>query len=283
MMSVYIVYFNNETEVVPLRTCENYTDAEKNFEGIAQDFVKTYYVDTDRNQKVSGFQTPPRSDGLNDTLHPVMICKYEEGKNSSISLFSAELKANIKFPFGIAFVRKRHEALVYEKICYPGKVYNSYCVKYLGRINILMQDLPEQTATIYRLKDVIDSQQNKVLKLEEEIKRLEYTNDVLERSQKELSRMIPSGYRDSSNLVIEDPRSEQNRRSNSLPVKPNEITLRRMKAEPLLKELRERFASGKIFPVIQARKASSVAKTKKRNSDRMMKKILEDLEVHLEN
>lgn len=183
MISAYIVYFNNESDVVPIAMCENYTDAEKNFESITRDFVKIYYADADRNLKAS-------SPTAVEPFHPVKICKYEENVNSSVSLAIPLLKSDISFPAGLIFVRKRYDACVYEKFCYPGTVYNSYVVKYIGRIGVIHQELNSQTEVFQRLKDVSDAQEEKIRKLEmenkrleAENKRLEYTNMCLESSR----------------------------------------------------------------------------------------------------
>jgi hypothetical protein len=167
MLSVYSVYFNNEADVVVLASCENYSDVEKNFAKYAQHFVNYYY---------------PDSATSNSAAHPVKICKYEEGVNSSAVLASAVVKSDVSFPKGLVFIKKKFEACVYEKTCYPGTVYNSYVVKYLGRIGVIMQEVPGQTEVIQRLKDVADAQESKIRRLEADIKRLEAANAVLEKN-----------------------------------------------------------------------------------------------------
>ena len=238
MISVYIVYFNNEAEVIPLRLCENYTDAEKTFESTTQDFINVYYADADRNQKSSKHACEP--------FHPVKVSKYEEGVNSSAPLVLASLKADTTFPSGILFVRKRYEACVYEKICYPGSLYNSYVVKYLGRISVLMQDLQEHTSTLYRFKEIVDSQEIKIARLEAEIKRLEYSNAILDQSQK-----------------TDSPQR-------AIPMKANSVTIRKMSNEPLLDEIKRRFETGERFGPKHG--------SKKVSNDNMIDQIMKDLD-----
>lgn len=197
--------------VIPLRLCENYNDAEKNFEETANEFVKT--------------QTNPS--------HPIKIIKDIRFTDYSANVFVSMLKTDSSFPFGIAFVRKNHEAFVYEKICYPGTVYNSYVVKYLGRIDVLMQNIPgmisetEQKVKLDRMKDIIDFQEAKIMKLEAEIKRLEYTNTILENSKSDRENSI---------------------QRTALPIKPNDITLKKEDNAPVLKEIKERFSNGDFRP-----------------------------------
>lgn len=170
MLSVYSVYFNNEADVIVLSSCENYSDVEKNFAKYAQNFVNYYY---------------PDSTTSDPSVHPVKICKYEEGVNSSAALASAVVKSDVSFPKGLVFIKKKFEACVYEKTCYPGTVYNSYVVKYLGRIGVIMQETADQREVIQRLKDVADVQERKIRELEADIKRLEAANAVLEKNAEE--------------------------------------------------------------------------------------------------
>ena len=249
MLSIYIIYFNNSEEVVALRVCENYADAEKSFEETAQNFVKTFYADADRNQKLA-------NPAAVEPFHPIKIIKYAEDVNSTPALFLPLLKADSTFPAGMAFVRKRHEAFVYEKIYYGGWI-NSCSVKYLGRIGVLVQDLQEQSDALYRLKDIIDAQEISITKKDAEIKRLEYTNDILERSQTSLLLQHTAG--GAPRAPTAKPRG--------MSAAIEEITLQKEKSASILKEIEERTKSGNLF--------KTAANQKKRNTREIQRVLAE--------
>ena len=241
MLSVYSVYFNNEADVVILGPCENYSDAEKNFEKTTQNFVKYYYQ------------------GAEGVSHPVKIQKYEEGVNSTVLLASAALKSDPTFPSGLLFVKKKFEACIYEKVCHPGTVYNSYTVKYLGRIGVIMQDLPGHTEIMQRLKDVSDLQESKIRKLEEEIKRQEYTNaqkskDVSDLQESKIRKLEEEVKRlEYTNAILEKSAreilsGEQTKTLHkAIPMKPNEITRRKEEFKPEIAAIKDLMASGRLF------------------------------------
>ncbi len=294
MITVYIVYFNNESEVIPLRLCENYTDAEKNFEGIMNDFIKIYYADADRSATTN--ITPPTgtpstgtpltiasdsvSAGVVPTsapIHPFKICKYEENVNSSATLFSATLYKDISFPFGIAAVRKRHEACLYEKTRSLGSLWYTYAVKYLGRIGVMSVELPEQTRIINTMKEVTDKQeerlqdqtramqlfdsQNKteiqrlellLSKQKAEVERLEYTNNILEQHLAEVKASIPPPPPFSSPSSTPSSCLEWNEsplflieRKAPVKKKPTEMSAKKDSYAPVLEELTKLLAEKK--------------------------------------
>lgn len=160
MESIYTVYFNDGSDVIPLRFTNGFTHTDDIFQDIAQEFVTKRFPET-----------------------PLSIRKYDE-----TLVFSAALKADITFPFGIAFAKKNHEACVYEKTRSVGTVYNTYFVRYLGKIGVMSQQqaTPEHQRLLIDtlrsqiiLKDSLLSQQDLMMKrLECENKRLETMLDI---------------------------------------------------------------------------------------------------------
>lgn len=229
MITVYIAYWNNVNtlEITPLRLCENYTEASNNFQDIAIEFAKIYYDG----------QIPP---------HPIKICKYEEKVNDSAPLAISLFKSDSTFTSGLLFVKKKHDACVYEKICYPGTVYNSYVVKYIGRIGVVMQDLPIQTEIIAKLKENAALHESKIQKLEAEVKRLEYTNQLLESTQKTLLSRRET-------FLAEEHRPEKPKRKLSDQPPTEEQNLQ----ADLLKELTNSFKNGITLRKKSCRKTGS--------------------------
>lgn len=178
-MQIYVAYFNNESEVVTLRFCDGYTHAEEIFQEICNDFV-TFYAKEFKNGAVL----------------PTKICRYTEGEISAT--FIPKLKADSTFKEGICFSRKKYEATVYEKLVLPGTVYNSYSVKYLGRISILSLTLDSKNScdeySLTILKDtilakdrVISELEKKAIHQEYELQRLNAENSKL---RKEIEDMV---------------------------------------------------------------------------------------------
>ncbi|HMP28609.1 MAG TPA: hypothetical protein PKD85_03360 [Saprospiraceae bacterium] len=172
MQSLYTIYFNNGNDVIPLFYTKGYTSAEEDFEDTAKSFVKRFYSEET----------------------PYSIRKYEEAVP-----FTTKVKADASFPSGIIFARKMHDACIYEKVCYPGKVYNGYDVKYIGRIGVLCQQhdpSTQYTEHINSLKSQID-QKDKMLaqqeliisRYEADIARLEKSKMCLEQTIDELKDM----------------------------------------------------------------------------------------------
>jgi len=112
---------------------------------------------------------------------PRKTCKYEDGSN--VTAFSAQLYADSTFPSGIVFVRKRYEAMVYEKTCVAGVLRNTYDVKFLGRIGVMAQQyaLSEQhSQLIDSLRSTNASKDQLIAQQETMIRRLEYDVSKLE-------------------------------------------------------------------------------------------------------
>jgi hypothetical protein len=162
MQSLYTIYFNNGNDVTPLFYTKGYTAAEAEMEDTAKSFVKRFFTEET----------------------PCIIKKYEES-----TPFMAKVKADVSFPSGVIFAKKMHDACVYEKICYPGTMYNTYSVKFLGRIGVLcqQQEISEHhTEYINVLKAQIDQKDRMVSQQELIIKRLEAEVSRLEKSVTEI-------------------------------------------------------------------------------------------------
>lgn len=149
MQSLYTIYFNNGNDVTPLFYTKGYTAAEAEMEETAKSFVKRFFTEKT----------------------PCIIKKYEESVP-----FMAKVKADVSFPSGVVFAKKMHDACIYEKICHPGSVYNTYSVKYIGRIGVLcqQQEISEHhTEYIKVLKEQIDQKDRMISQQELIVKRLE--------------------------------------------------------------------------------------------------------------
>jgi hypothetical protein len=164
MQSFYTVYFNDGASVVPLFYIDGYTAADEKFTDTASYFVKRFYPGDSRT---------PNSET------PFIVKKYEEP-----AAFIATVYADYTFKKGIVFAKKMHEAVVYEKVHFPGKIRDSYEVKCVGRIGVLCQtqEMPEQDRSyIDGLKLQIDQRDKIVAQQELMIKRLEADVARLER------------------------------------------------------------------------------------------------------
>lgn len=163
MQSLYTVYFNDGANVTPLFYIEGYTAADERFVDTARAFVRRFFPGSPETQEV-----------------PFIIKKYEEP-----ATFTAAVYADYNFKKGIVFAKKMHEAVVYEKIHYPGRIRDSYEVKCVGRIGVLCQtqEMPEQDRSyIDSLKIQIDQRDKIISQQENMIKRLEADVTRLERS-----------------------------------------------------------------------------------------------------
>lgn len=128
---IYIVYYNNETEVLPLKSFGYNPSFFEIFDQIHTIFASKIFGNPDVQIK---------------------IVKYEETVNSTPVLYMPLLKADVSFPEGLSFVRKNHEAFIYRKIKYPGAIYDTFVVKYLGRIGVL--EIPSPEAPINPVTDL---------------------------------------------------------------------------------------------------------------------------------
>lgn len=156
MQTVYTVYFTDGNVVTHLRHVENYTSACENFDETAKIFMKIMY-----NEDI-----------------PYTIRKYEDK-----IIFEYILYKDTGFPKGIAFAKKLHDVCIYEKTCYAGKVYNTYDVKYIGRIGVLCQtqEIPvQQQKYIDSLKDQLFQKDTLLMQQEIAIERLKRDNERLE-------------------------------------------------------------------------------------------------------
>lgn len=138
MQSIYTIYYNSGEDVTPLRYCDGYTHAEELLEAVAADFMKLYKGDL-----------------------PHRVVKYTEGDN--VDTFSTKLYKDATFTHGVCFVKKKYEATMYEKICTVGTVYNTYSVKYLGRLGVMAQQYVTPTQQV----QVIDGLRSQVLHKEQ--------------------------------------------------------------------------------------------------------------------
>jgi hypothetical protein len=152
----YIAYFNDGSDVTNLCFVNGYTHADESFSTIVNAFAKRYF----------SLETP------------TTIRKYED-----ISIFQPKIKSDYSFPSGLIFAKSKHEACVYEKTIFPGRTYNSYAVKYLGKIGVLAasQIIPEYQSQLLdslksqiQQKDQLIAQQDLLIRRQEaEISRLD--------------------------------------------------------------------------------------------------------------
>lgn len=171
MQSIYTIYYNSGEDVTPLRYCDGYTHAEELLEAVAADFMKLYKGDL-----------------------PHRVVKYTEGDN--VDTFTAKLYKDATFTHGVCFVKKKYEATMYEKICTVGTVYNTYSVKYLGRLGVMAQQYVTPTQQVQLIdglrsqvlhKEQLLNQQDLQMKRQDaELKRLEKT---IERTETETDRL----------------------------------------------------------------------------------------------
>lgn len=171
MQSIYTIYYNSGEDVTPLRYCDGYTHAEELLEAVAADFMKLYKGDL-----------------------PHRVVKYTEGDN--VDTFSTKLYKDATFTQGVCFVKKKYEATMYEKICTVGTVYNTYSVKYLGRLGVMAQQYVTPTQQVQLIdglrsqvlhKEQLLNQQDLQMKRQDsELRRLEKT---IERTETETDRL----------------------------------------------------------------------------------------------
>jgi len=228
MENIYVITFNNEAEVIQLGFCNGYVSADENFDATVKLFVKKFYA-------LSGA-----------TSVAVKVCKYDENIASAAAYpsqgrsvadaYCVIFKADTSFHKGVIFVKKRHEATVYEKDSKGN-------VKYLGRIGVLglVVEISEQQRNKIEslearlsLNATLISQQDLSLKRQEaEIVRLERS---LEAERRGNAIYKPA----ESNLVVDVvpeiviPRA---------PKPPTPFQILKTSQKPLVEELKERFAA----------------------------------------
>lgn len=185
MQSIYTIYYNSGDDVTPLRYCDGYTHAEELLEGVAGDFMKLYKGDL-----------------------PHRVVKYTEGDNADT--YSAKLYKDATFTQGVCFVRKKYEATMYEKNCTVGTVYNTYSVKYIGRLGVMAQQYVTPTQQVQLIdglrsqvlhKEQLLNQQNLQMKRQDaELRRLEKTIERTETETDRLNAIIDNYNRENTRL-----------------------------------------------------------------------------------
>lgn len=156
--NIYTIYFNTTNDVIYLGVCKSFSDLETNFDPAVKAVVEYLYQDS----------------GSSAGNIATKIYKYDEKINGTSDLFLALLRKDVSFPQGIAFVKKRYEACVYEKVQFAGTVYNSYTTRYLGRVGVLSQPfvLPENIkAQIDSLNTQLDVSQRIIAQHDQTIRR----------------------------------------------------------------------------------------------------------------
>jgi hypothetical protein len=136
---VYTIYFQTAEDVTPLRYCNGYSHAEELFESVCVDFMKVYYTGVPHK----------------------LVDSHKE--KVDVVAFPAALYADKVFNKGLVFLKKKHDFLVYEKVCNTGTFMNSYVVNYLGRIGVMAQTYKlsdAHQATLDQQKSMIDTLQN---------------------------------------------------------------------------------------------------------------------------
>lgn len=171
MFQIYTVYFNGEYEVIPIRMCKGYTHSCDIFEETTKEFVKKYNSDSECTKAIK-------------------ICKYEEGVNSGALLASSLYRNDTSFLQGYIFVKKGHEACVYEKTVILGTFYNSYLVKYLGRIGVLAQEIPFPDEMV-RLQDLVEKMRGEITGLEQKLADYSFHTKEREESQQSFTSTRP--------------------------------------------------------------------------------------------
>jgi len=224
--NIYSIYFNTTNDVVFLGLCKGYTDLETNFDVAVQLLIKNIRQDCP------------------DTATPTKIYKYEEKTNGTADLFLSSLKADISFPQGIAFVKKKYEACVYEKTCFPGKIYNSYTTKYLGRIGIISQPftLPEN------IKTQIDNL-NRQLDVSQKI--ISHQEQTIRRQNSEILRLEHFSSPPSRGPVIDRTHSLE-----EIPCLVKKSVVRKIEMSSVLQELQNKISSGQ--PLLKRTNKSSI-------------------------
>lgn len=215
MESLYTIYFNNEQTVIPLGFCDGYTHAENIFESTTtKSFLKSHFA-------LSGV-----------TSISTKICRYSESLSTAERAIDA-LKADTSFPKGVVFVKKMHEATVYEKD-FAG-------VKYLGRIAVLAQTFESakinSLETSLKRTETLLAQQNLIIQNQQaEIERLEKltaSNGVSAWNPMYASLPCPSDTIEEQEAFV-IPRA---------PKPPTPFQVIKASQKPLIEELKEKFAS----------------------------------------
>ncbi len=217
MEIIYVTLFNSEADVISLGFCSSYTHAEEIFDNTIKSFVKSFYALTSA------------------TSVAVKVCKYDDSI-ASASKYISLFKNDTSFPKGVIFVKKRHEATVYEKDSKGN-------VKYLGRISVLALavEISEQQRNKIELLEArlslnatLISQQDLSLKRQNaEIARLERNLETERRG----NAVHKSDDTSVAIEVIEEvviPRA---------PKPPTPFQLLKTSQKPLIEELKEKFAA----------------------------------------
>lgn len=217
MESLYTIYFNNEQTVIPLGFCDGYTHAENIFESTTtKNFLKSHFA-------LSGV-----------TSISTKICRYSESLSTAERARDA-LKVDTSFPKGVIFVKKMHEATVYEKD-FAG-------VKYLGRIAVLAQTFESakinSLETSLKRTETLLAQQNLIIQNQQaEIERLKLANPLSITYEKVFGK--PSFFPAEISDVIEEQEAFVIPRA---PKPPTPFQVIKASQKPLIEELKEKFAS----------------------------------------
>lgn len=248
MESLYTIYFNSENEVIPLGFCNGYTHAEEIFENVTtKSFLKKHFSLT----------------GV--TSVTTKICRYSENL-STAARAKDTLKADISFPKGVVFVKKMHEATIYEKD-FSG-------VKYLGRIAVLAQsfDSTKISALEVSLKraETLLVQQNTIIQnLVSEIERLE-RQTVGNPIDNTFKRAFGHFHVPTTSDFVQDQEAFVIPRA---PKPPTPFQAIKASQKPLIDELKEKFASREKLLHVAPKTIHTVEK-----EANAMNRLLEEIE-----
>lgn len=123
----YTVYFSSNDEIVLLTKCEDYNHAENIFES---DIVPAFFEKT-------------------ETI-PYQMLKHKEGSSSEDQILTLLPPENVSEWY--VFIRRKHEVTVYKKILLKGRLYNSYTVKYVGKIGVFSQRRDLENASLLEIQ-----------------------------------------------------------------------------------------------------------------------------------
>jgi hypothetical protein len=145
----YTVYFSSNDEIIPLTRCEDYNHAEDIFES---DVVPAFLEKT-------------------ETI-PYQMLKHKEGSLPEEQILAILPPENISEWY--VFIKRKHEFTVYKKILLKGRLYNSYTVKYVGKIGVLSQKRDLENASLLEIQlancqKTIRQQEATIATLEQEI------------------------------------------------------------------------------------------------------------------
>jgi hypothetical protein len=201
---------------------------------------------------------------------PRKICKYE---GDGAEEFCTKLYKDATFTNGLVFVQKKFEMTVYEKTVLPGKVYNSYAVRYLGRFGVIaqQQELSEHTQllidslrTQLSHKDQLLNQQEQLIRRQElEVTRLEGQCGKL---NDEIGQMQVTQWYSPTNEV-------------SQPIRAPPKTILKLQNEtisPVLDELRNAFANNAAL--LKPRKPVKKKKLSRNSDDAALDKLIQEIE-----